>query len=969
MSTVQVNRFLWVCILLFGLASAGNRLAAGPLWTVTRPHDAALTLAAMPDISGDGRDELLAGFDSGRIVCWSSEPTSPPLELWHADLGSSVLALLPMPDVNGDGKRDLVAADVVGRVTCVTAEGAGAGTVLWSFSSASSIASLTTLPDQTGDGVPEVLAGGSEQVLYLRNGRTGGEIWTHPLDQAGGYGYIHRILAGDDLNNDSSPDLVLLDWNGVVRAFSGADGAPLWAKSLTGGFTDALARMGDLTGDGRADFVAGGNNRQVRMVSGLDGAIVWSCALDRPVRSAIATTDVNDDGTTDCFAATAGGTVACISGAGAGGKSPLWTADMGDVCRALVSPGDLDHDGKPDVVACAENGQVAAFSGTDGTELGQWQGPDVVRTLTLLDDVDGDGIRDIAAACLDGTVALLPSDPAAWTTTGTTTAAPIQSVSSRDSVQSSIPALSLSATATTQTNATRVPILLYHDVLPVIKYPYGVSVDNFRAQMDLLAQGGYTTVYLDQVADWIEGKITLPEKSVCITFDGPYEGQFLYAWPILKERGFVAQVYITADWIGTVNHADWHELRKMDASGIQDIENHTINHPNLTSLTRDGVIEQITLCNESIRRHLNGKIARHHAYPGGAYNSTVMGILAELGIRTATTVEARAATRSDNLLALPRFGIVPTTSLGTFKNWIGYVQPPPPPLPYKFTGTVGTGWHMPSFGDVDAQGRLWVCDYTGANVRVFETDGSEASFSPITEGRTEGGQTRSLYTASGIAVTPSGEVLVTIADYITSPSYFGLFRYNASNGQFIRSVDLPYRPGDVDCDAAGHFFIVDKVTDEWHVYGPDVTELAGSPVGPGTTNHIQRGISVLPDASKVYVISESDGAVHVWQGGIDGTGCHYTQAADLATGLGGASGGVDVMDTGTVLVGDDGQGRVLAYDANRKLLGGLFGGDPALIQPRGTAFTPDGSTIWVISRSGFVQRWDRILRGAGLLVY
>lgn len=921
------------------------------VWADTRPGDACMILAVSPDLTGDNRPELIAGYDSGTLVCWDSTPTSPLLQLWATDLGSAVLALLPVADVNADGKRDLVAADILGNVSCMTAEGDEAGTILWSFASASSIAVLECIPDLTGDGVAETIAGGSEQVLFLRNGATGAAIWTRDLVGLGGTAYLHRIIVGDDLNADGEGDAVFLDWNGRVQAFRVTTGESIWSKSVTGGFTEALARLGDVNGDGRSEFAAGGNNQEVRLVSGSDGAQRWSCALGRPVRAIVAVPDLDDDATTDCVAATAGGLVAAVSGAGTGTRIPLWSADMGDACRAVVSPGDLDGDGLADVVAGAENGLVAAFSGADGSELGRWQGADVVRALIAINDVDGDTIPDAVVGCIDGTVAILSSSPGEWTPAGGAIAA--AETESPTYAETSI------HISSAQTNATRVPILLYHDVLPVMKYPYGVSRDNFRAQMDVLVAGGYTAVTLDEVADWIEGKITLPEKSVCITFDGPYEGQFLYADPILAERGLKSHLYVTTDWIGTANHAEWHQLRAIDATGVVDIQNHTINHPSLASQTREVVIEQISLCNESIARHLNGKIATHHAYPSGSYNSTVMGILAELGVRTATTVESRAATRSDKLLALPRFGITPSTSLGTFKSWIQYAEPPLSALPYRFVGTVGTGWNQPSFADVDAQGRLWVCEYGGGRVRVFEPSGVEAAFSPITQGQTGAGTTRSLATASGIAVTPAGQVLVTIADYQIAVPYFGVFIYEAATGNFVRGIDLAYRPGDVDCDADGRIYIVDKVVDNFHVYSAEVVELAGSPIGSGTTSHIQRGLSVLPDASRVYVISETDGAVHVWNGTIDESGCHYTQGDALVTGLGGQSGGVDVMDNGTVFVGDDGQARVMAYDAGHALLGALSGGTPSLTLPRGVAYTADGSVVWVISRSGFVQRWER----------
>ena len=66
------------------------------------------------------------------------------------------------------------------------------------------------------------------------------------------------------------------------------------------------------------------------------------------------------------------------------------------------------------------------------------------------------------------------------------------------------------------------------------------------------------------------------------------------------------------------------------------------------------------------------------------------------------------------------------------------------------------------------------------------------------------------------------------------------------------------------------------------------------------------------------------------------------------------------MDDGTVLVGYDAEGRILAFDASHVLRGAIRGGDPPMTGPRGTTFTPDGVALWVTCRTGFVQRWDRV---------
>jgi peptidoglycan/xylan/chitin deacetylase (PgdA/CDA1 family) len=965
-----MRKMVFILILSFAFLSILGGANGGAIWSWSAPGDACLSLATLPDISGDGRPEVVAGMDSGRIVCLSTEPTSPPLTLWAANLKGSVLALLPVSGIDDVTTPDLIASSDLGEVVRLRTGGRSAGTTVWSFRAPGGINALAAIPDRTGDGVDEIAFGGGDQRVYLRNGATGAELWTRALGAiSGGSGYVHGIVNGNDLNGDGVADVVARTWEDAkIWAFDGANGNTLWTAVVAGYYTDPLAAAGDLTGDGLSEFLTGGNDKYMRLCSGAKGAVLWAYLFQRPLRTVLVPGDVNGDGISDCIGATAGGEIACISGAATGSPSPIWTATVDGVCRTLISPGDLDNDGKPDISVSTEEGLVVTLSGADGLELWRWQGIDVARPLTSLGDVNNDGKGDLAVGCLDGTVSLLSGDKDVYKTKTSTRKTP--------KIQSSNPKILKSSNRIS--GASDVPILLYHDVQPEMYYTYGVSTDNFRAQMDLLVSGGYTSVSLDQIADWIEGKAELPDRPVCITFDGPYAGQYKYAYPILKKRGFSATVFCTTDWIGTANHTDWHQMRRMDSSGIQNIQNHTINHVNLTTLSNSQVVEQVTLSNESIKRRMNGKIALHHAYPGGAYNDAVMEDLRSLGFRTAVTVVQQHVKQTDDLMELPRYSVVKTTTLAQFRTKIRYMEPTPTPtptptpvesLPYQFVRTVGADLNQPSYGDVDAQGRLWVCDSIGRCIRVFEKNGTEAAFSPITQGLDQNGRTVEIEAPSGITITPSGEAVVSIADYFGAVQYLGLLRYRASDGAHLNGLDLTYKPGDLDCDAQGLLFVTDQFSDYWHVYTPAGVEISGSPAGSGAQCHFLRGIGVRSDSTRIYVFSETDGAVHVWTGFADESGAHYSEADDLVSELSGVGGAVEVLDNGTILISDEGGDQILAYDAEHRLLGNLTGGTPNLEMPGGVAFTPDASTIWIMSQSGYIQRWDRINHAQGWMTY
>src|SRR3569832_860135 len=103
----------------------------------------------------------------------------------------------------------------------------------------------------------------------------------------------------------------------------------------------------------------------------------------------------------------------------------------------------------------------------------------------------------------------------------------------------------------------RVPILVYHSVMP--HHPGQthdqrvLDVDDsvFVQQMEYLANGGYTVVSYGALVDAPEGKASIPKRSVVITFDDGWENQYRHAFPILRRFGLTATFFVFTDPIGT----------------------------------------------------------------------------------------------------------------------------------------------------------------------------------------------------------------------------------------------------------------------------------------------------------------------------------------------------------------------------------------------------------------------------------
>ena len=171
-----------------------------------------------------------------------------------------------------------------------------------------------------------------------------------------------------------------------------------------------------------------------------------------------------------------------------------------------------------------------------------------------------------------------------------------------------------------------------------------VSPAKFRAQMKCLLDNGYTTLFFSDLKKLHDSGAELPEKAVLVTFDDGYENNYLHAWPILRELGLKANIFVVFNTMGKVNL--WHapaseawvnmatleQLKEMQASGVIEYGSHTMNHPHLSALKPEDAAWEIA---ES-KRQLEAAFGREmcaFAYPygDGAYAPPIREKVLEAG--------------------------------------------------------------------------------------------------------------------------------------------------------------------------------------------------------------------------------------------------------------------------------------------------------------------------------------------------
>jgi hypothetical protein len=96
----------------------------------------------------------------------------------------------------------------------------------------------------------------------------------------------------------------------------------------------------------------------------------------------------------------------------------------------------------------------------------------------------------------------------------------------------------------------QVPILMYHYIRPdpgpddPIGQGLSVSPELFAEHLAFLADGGYTPITMADLADIWDGREPMPPKPIVLTFDDGYRDFYTDAWPLLRQYGFPATVYV-----------------------------------------------------------------------------------------------------------------------------------------------------------------------------------------------------------------------------------------------------------------------------------------------------------------------------------------------------------------------------------------------------------------------------------------
>lgn len=214
----------------------------------------------------------------------------------------------------------------------------------------------------------------------------------------------------------------------------------------------------------------------------------------------------------------------------------------------------------------------------------------------------------------------------------------------------------------------QVPILMYHHIEEGADQNTAVvTPDKFKKDMKTFKAAGFTTIFYEDLVNYVELGIALPEKPLIISFDDGYESNYTFAYPILKELDMKATVSVVGISVGKdvykdtdheiIPHFTIEEGIEMIRSGVIDLQNHSYEMHDVKTFDgegyRYGALIHKTETVEAFKNVLTSDYDRMtsiieddmqgemfvYTYPYGKYDDLTEVLLQELGNKITVTID------------------------------------------------------------------------------------------------------------------------------------------------------------------------------------------------------------------------------------------------------------------------------------------------------------------------------------------
>ncbi len=227
--------------------------------------------------------------------------------------------------------------------------------------------------------------------------------------------------------------------------------------------------------------------------------------------------------------------------------------------------------------------------------------------------------------------------------TPTLTLTPFQAILATPTLTSTptpIPTETPVPTATPESRAAAIPIIEYHSPNFNMNPQVQMQPAWFSEQLKWLADNGYTTLSADELAAFVNGERTFPERSIVLSFDlgtAQYSDYADLVIPQLRQHGFKAVFFILVnnsvvrdDCSHPENVFCWDDLRGWMNEGLISIGSHGMTHPDYATISADAIRQDMSQSKQILEEKF-GQPVVVLAYPYDSAPAAAQTILPECG--------------------------------------------------------------------------------------------------------------------------------------------------------------------------------------------------------------------------------------------------------------------------------------------------------------------------------------------------
>jgi peptidoglycan/xylan/chitin deacetylase (PgdA/CDA1 family) len=228
-----------------------------------------------------------------------------------------------------------------------------------------------------------------------------------------------------------------------------------------------------------------------------------------------------------------------------------------------------------------------------------------------------------------------------------------------------------------------VPVFMYHHINHYASDLVTLTPEGFENHLRYLSERNLQTIFFDDLLEYLQGGRRFTRPAVALTFDDGHLDNWVYAFPLLKKYGVKATIFTVTSWMTEGAPRDqwdpdgrqkqdlpripshreakemaaagdyegglrWEEARRMEASGLVDIQSHTHRHRDyflgndqsvrLDPLKKDSLPRDLEKSKTLIEARLN-KRCRFLSWPWGKYDFQAIELAKGLGFEALATTE------------------------------------------------------------------------------------------------------------------------------------------------------------------------------------------------------------------------------------------------------------------------------------------------------------------------------------------